>query len=179
MTGSGSRLVPDGVPDTSNHENHENTHYNHSLRGRTGRRGWPQFPVRPIYENQPRKSEDQNRKRPRTNQQRKINRQENTNRKSRYETSHTVHPPSRKWRGCAGRENRTATSTLLGSYCGGRVKVNSPPNNRFNGSPILRSLRYVKKAISCQNHLRNDPAPAAAPIDAARRSASPIQLPDQ
>ena len=52
MTGSGSRLVPDGVPDTSNHENHENT-YTHPLRGRTGQRGWPQFPVSPIYENQP------------------------------------------------------------------------------------------------------------------------------
>src|SRR6188508_211285 len=52
MTGSGSRLVPDGAPDTSNHENHENTHYHHSLRCRTGRRGWPQFPVSSIYENQ-------------------------------------------------------------------------------------------------------------------------------
>ena len=121
------------------------------------------------------KSEDQNQKRPRTNQQRRISRQEKTNRKSRYETSHTVQPPSRKWRGYAGRENRTATSTLRSSYCGGRV--NPIPKSSFRSYPRLPPLRCVKKAISCQNRLRNEPAPAAAALDAARRSASPIQLP--
>ena len=99
------------------------------------------------------------------------------NRKSRYETSHTVHPPSRKWRGYAGRENRTATSTLRSSCCGGRV--NPTPKSSFRRYPILPPLRCVKKAISCQNHLRNETAAAAAALDAARRSASPIQLPDQ
>src|SRR6185436_1790011 len=98
------------------------------------------------FTNADRKSDDQNQKRQRTNQQRKINRQENANRKSRYETSHTVHPPSRKWRGYAGRENRTAT-------------VNQTPKSNFRRCPILPPLRCVKKAICCQNHLRNEPAP--------------------
>src|SRR6185436_18037214 len=129
------------------------------------------------FTNADRKSEVQNQKRPRTNQQRKIDRQENTNRKSRYETSHTIHPPSRKWRDYAGRENRTATSTLRSSYCGGRV--NPTPKSSFRRCPILPPLRCVKKAISCQNHLRNEPAPAAAALDAARCGASPIQLPDK
>src|ERR1035437_4157101 len=40
-------------------------------------------------------SEDQNQQRPKTNQQQRIKRQENTNRRSHHETSHT--------------ENRTAT----------------------------------------------------------------------
>src|SRR6185295_6137810 len=92
-----------------------------------------------------------------------------------YETSHTVHPPSRKWRDYAGRENRTATSTLRSRYCGGRVTPT--PKSSFRRYPILPPLRCVKKAISCQNHLRNEPAAAAAALDAARRSASPIQLP--
>src|SRR5215510_10182315 len=37
MTGSGSRLVPDGVPDTSNHENHENTHYMKIMKTRSSK----------------------------------------------------------------------------------------------------------------------------------------------
>jgi len=123
------------------------------------------------FTNADRKSEDQNQKRPRTNQQRKINRQENTNRKSRYETSHTVHPPSRKWRGYAGRENRTATSTLRSSYCGGRV--NPTPKSSFRRYPILPSLRCFKKAISCQNHLRNEPTAAAAPMKRIPHPPSP------
>jgi len=91
------------------------------------------------FTNADRKSEDQSQKRPRNNQQRKINRQENTNRKSRYETSHTVHPPSRKWLGYARRENRTATSTLRSSYCGGRVNPRVKPSDASFG---VRTNRF-------------------------------------
>jgi hypothetical protein len=62
------------------------------------------------------KSEDQNQKRPKTHQPRRIKRQENTHGRSRDETSHT--------------ENRTAT-------------INPTPKSRFRRCPLEEVWRRV------------------------------------
>src|SRR6185436_2761356 len=49
---------------------------------------------------------------------------------------------------------------------GRRSRSQFPVNPIYENQPqpILPPLRCVKKAICCQNHLRNEPAPAAAAL---------------